>query len=247
MGFRQLCPWSGQMAVAAPSVGFKLNFGLFHCKRIWLWTSTGLSTFPFRLQWYHASEESGENWLAKSKTGRFKGVFLTLVKCSWEFYGYSTLDFTTYRAVIITFLKWKVHKLLMDPNIPLVCLFFQLYYQTEPWIDSAGQPGGGVALHMQPWPRLETRGAKILIEISEACRRIITSARIKVFFSSMTSVPSWLHLVHVEKYLSLTDLELKTKRKHWSSDITKACFPKRTNTKTVIFYAIVFGQMLSGH
>lgn len=51
------------------------------------------------------------------------------------------------------------------------------------------------------------------------------------FFSSVTSVPSWLHLVHVEKYLSLADLEVKTKRKHWSSDITKACFPKRTNTK----------------
>lgn len=67
------------------------------------------------------------------------------------------------------------------------------------------------------------------------------------FFSSMTSAPSWLHLVHVEKYLSLTDLELKTKRKHWSSDTIKACFPKRTKTKTVIFFAIVFGQMLSGH
>lgn len=127
-----------------------------------------------------------------------------------------------------------------------VC-FSNFYYQTEPWIDSAGQPGGGVALHMQPWSRLETRGAKILIEISEACRRIITSAKIKGVFSSMTSVPSWLHVAHVEKYLSLTDSELKTKRKHWSSDITKACFPKRTNTKTVIFFAIVFGQTLSGH
>lgn len=63
----------------------------------------------------------------------------------------------------------------------------------------------------------------------------------------MTSVPSSLHLVHVEKYLSLTDLEVKTKREHWSSDITKACFPKRTHTKTAIFFTIVFGQMLSGH
>lgn len=64
----------------------------------------------------------------------------------------------------------------------------------------------------------------------------------------MTSVPSWLHRVHVEKDLALTDLKLlQTTRKYWSPDITKACFPKLTTTKTVIIFAIVFSQMLSGH
>lgn len=82
----------------------------------------------------------------------------------------------------MTFLNWKVHKLSMDPThstSPSVASI-SFYFQTELWIDSAGQPDGGVALHMQPWSRLETRGGEILTEISQLRQGITTSGKIRV-------------------------------------------------------------------
>lgn len=121
------------------------------------------------------------------------------------------------------------------------------YFQTEPWIDSAGQPDGGVALHMQPWPQ-ETRGGKIL---SEICQAITTSGKIKVFLVWRQFLPDSIEFMcrtkreianAKNKNLALR-AKPKWKRKHYISG--KAVF--HTNTKVVRFIVIVFGQMSSGH
>lgn len=160
MGLMQPRPWSGQMVVAAPSVGFKLSSGLSDCTEKQMYSSEDAPTFICHWYWAFC-------WLMRNAwhfwTLKREGCIMFTSMCYHQVCylilspvqtfvlrspSYPHVNSPHTELSLLFSSTGKLHKLSSEPNIPSarpsLPSLSTAAFKSEPCVASSGRLDGGM-------------------------------------------------------------------------------------------------------